>query len=216
MSSQFDAISAQGRVGPQTAGDGAYNALRLDKTGALVVTNAHGRLHEVASRGKLFFVSTPVAGVAPGTVLSTTPPMSIWNPVLSGIIVSIKQVYVGYVSGTLGAGMIVHAVNLSQLTLPSGGTELIPQCAILNGTRGSARVLTGSTLSGTPVIVRPSMSLGAALASSVSFQFLSVDPVEGSIIIPPGCAYAYQAVAAAGTTPLLAFGIVYEEVTLPV
>lgn len=212
---QPDQFLSQGKTGPQTASDGNYNILRQDKTGALVVTEAHGRYHEAASRGKLYIASIAVAGVAPGTALSTTPAFQIWNPVNSGIIISIKQIFVGYVSGTLGAGALVHAQNSSQTAAPTGGTELTPLSANLNGSRGTGRVFTGSTVSATTTLIRPSMSLGAGLASTALFPSITADFVEGGIVIPAGVLYAYQGIAAAGTSPLLMIGAVYEEITLP-
>jgi hypothetical protein len=180
--------------------------------GASVVVQAHGKYHEAARLGKLFVASIGVAGVAPGTALSTTPALAIWNPTNSGILVSIKQVFVGYVSGTLGAGTLVHAQNASQVAAPTGGTELTPVCALLNGTRGTARAFTGSTVSAATTLLRASMSMGAALATSVDFPSVVMDEVDGGIVIPAGVAYAYQGVAAAGTSPLLVLSVIYEEV----
>lgn len=208
-------VVSMGRIGPITTGDGPYSAHRLDKTGALVNANAHGWWHESTSRGKVFVASIGAAGVAPGTALSTSPALILWNPPASGIHVSILQVFVGYISGTLGAGSLVHSFNASQATAPSGGTALTPQCALINTTSGVAKAYTGSTISATSVLLRPSMSMGAALASSVAFPAIAFDEVGGGIVIPAGAAWCYQGIAAAGTTPLLALSVVYEEITLP-
>lgn len=212
MSTGLDNFVAQGQVGPKFAGEGSLLPLRLSKTGAQVVTNAHGKYHEAAARGKLFIASIAVAGVAPGTALSTTPAFAIWNPVGSGILVSIKQIFLGYVSGTLGAGSMVHAMNVSQVTAPTGGTELVAVPALLSGARGAARSFTGSTVSAATTLLRPSMSLGAGLASTAAFPSLVMDEVDGGIVIPQGVVYAYQGVAAAGTSPLVMIGAVYEEI----
>jgi hypothetical protein len=216
MSSSIpDAVLSQGKVGSQVAADGTYGGHRLSKTNALIIGQAHGKYYEAASRGKLFIASIGVAGVAPGTALSTAPALIIWNPVGSGLHVAIKQIFVSYISGTLGAGALVHAQNVSQLTAPSGGTELTPVASLLNGTRGSARAFTGSTISATSTIIRASMSMGAGLASTALFPSLVCDEVDGSIVVPAGVAYCYQGIAAAGTSPLLVLSAVYEEITLP-
>ena len=210
-----DDVAINGRVGPIVQGDGVYSAARLDKTGAMVVSSAHGKYHEAASRNKLFIASIGVAGVAPGTALSTSPALILWNPTASGILVSIKQVWVGYVSGTLGAGMLVHSRNASQVAAPTGGTALVPVCGNLNGVVGTAQAFTGSTISATSTLVRPSMSMGAALASSVDFPSVVMDEVDGGIAIPAGVAWCYQGIAAAGTSPLLSLAVVYEEIAIP-
>lgn len=211
--SNFDTTLVQGRVGPVDVGNGVYSAMRMDKQSAQVVTNAHGKYHEAASRGTLFHATIAAAGVAPGTALSTAPAFCLWNPTGSGKLLSIKQVFVGYVSGTLGAGTLVHAQNASQVAAPTGGTELTPVCALLNGTRGTGRAFTGSTVSATTTLIRPSMTMGAALASSVAFPSLVMDEVDGSIVVPAGVAYAYQGIAAAGTSPLVLIGVLWEELT---
>jgi hypothetical protein len=211
-----DVVLAEGQVGGAVAtADGGYAAFRMDKTRALVQQNAHGWYHEAAARGNLFIASIGAAGVAPGTALSTSPAFTLWNPSNSGVLVSILQVFVGYVSGTLGAGSFVHAQNASQVAAPTGGTELTPVCALLNNTRGSARAFTGSTISATSTLLRPSISVGAALASSVAFPSVAYDEVGGGIVIPAGVAYCYQGIAAGGSTPLVMIGCIYEEITLP-
>lgn len=216
MSSQFDIQTMQGFVGPASKADGSSVVARMDKTGALVMANAHGKYHEAAARGKLFIASIGVAGVAPGTALSTTPALTIYNPLNSNILVSIKEVFVGYISGTLGAGAFVHAQNVSQgATVPTGGTELTPLAAILNSTRGSARAFTGSTIAATSTLIRASLSMGAALASTATFAAMARDEVDGGIVVPAGVAYCYQAIAAAGSTPLVVISVVYEEVPVP-
>jgi hypothetical protein len=42
----------------------------------------------------------------------------------------------------------------------------------------------------------------------------AVDNVDGEIVVPPGSALVIQGIAAAGTSPLVLIGVVYEE--LPV
>lgn len=215
MATADENVVAQGRVGPISSGDGPNSSLRLGKTGALISAQAHGKFFEGASRGKYHFASIGAAGVAPGTALSTSPAFQIWNPSNSGILVAIKAVYVGYISGTLGAGTLVHSLNTAQPSAPTGGTELTPQCALLNTSRATARAFTGSTIAATSVLIRPSMSMGAALASSAAFPSIVVDEVEGSIVIPAGVVWCYQGIAAAGSTPLLAFAALYEEIPVP-
>jgi hypothetical protein len=205
-----------GRVGFKTATDGNEESLRLSRNAELVTQDARGRFHESASRGALFHVSTAVAGVAPGTALSTTPPMALWNPPNSGVLLSLQQVFLGYVSGTLGAGSLVHALVIGQTTLPSGGAELTPQCGLLANIRGKGRAFQGSTLVGTPSILRPSMILGAGLATTAELPDApAYDEVDGSIVVPPGAVWAFQGVAAGGTSPLVLIGAIFEEVAIP-
>lgn len=188
----------------------------MGRTGEQIVADARGRFHEAASRGTLFHASTAVAGVAPGTALSTTPPMALWNPINSGKLLSIQQVFLGYVSGTLGGGSMVHGLVIGQTTLPTGGAELTPQCGLLANVRGVARAFQGSTLIAAPTILKPSFVLGAGLATTAALPTApAYDEVDGAIVVPPGAVWAFQGVAAAGTTPLVLIGASYEEVAIP-
>ena len=205
---------AVGRVGPIQAADGNEEVVRLGKFAEQIVSLLGGGQYEYASRGQLLHASTAVAGVAPGTALSTTPPMALWNPLNSGVLGVLQLVYLGYVSGTLGAGTMVHAQVVGQTTVPTGGTELTPQTGLLSTARGKLRAFQGSTLAATPTILRPSAILGAGVTTTATFPAVAVDEVAGAIVIPPGSCWVYQGVAAAGTTPLVLIGATYAEVPL--
>lgn len=204
-----------GRVGLVNVGDGVGAVIRLGKQADVIVSQLMGELYEAASRSKLFIASNAVAGVAPGTALGTTPPMTIHNPASSGILVAIREVVVSYVSGTLGAGTIAHAF-CAQAAAPTTGTELTPQGMPLGGAAGQAKAYTGSTVAATPTILRPAFNMGAALASSAEFaKEAAKDKVNGGIVIPAGYAYCLQGIAAGGSTPLVILAVVYQEITIP-
>jgi len=203
---------AEGRTGAVTAGDGSINGLRLDKTGAITIVSAHPLYSEASLRGNMFIASTAVAGVAPGTALSTTPPMALLNPINSGVDLVILKTAVGYISGTLGAGNIVYAYYTPQATIPAGGAELTPVCTKVGQIKGAGRAFQGSTISGTPLIFRPAYNMGAALATTALGIGTCQDLVEGEIIVPPATAFVIQGVAGAGTTPLVLISICWEEI----
>jgi hypothetical protein len=204
---------SEGRTGLISAADGTVNPVRLDKTGAITIVSAHPLYSEASLRGKMFIASTAVAGVAPGTVLSTTPPLALLNPLNSGVDLAILKTSVGYISGTLGAGSIVYAYFTPQATIPSGGTELTPVCTKIGQIKGAGRAFQGSTLAGTPLIFRPAYSLGAFLATTADPMRTTQDLVEGEIVVPPATVFVMQAVAAAGTSPIVAMSVCWEEIT---
>lgn len=207
-------MQAEGRTGLISAGDGAVNPLRLDKTGAITIVSAHPLYSEASLRSNMFMVSTAVAGVAPGTALSTTPPMALWNPLNSGVDLVILKTAIGYVSGTLGAGNLVYAYYTPQATMPAGGAELVPVCTKIGQIRGVGRAFQGSTITGTPLILRPAFNMGAALATTALGIASCQDLVEGEIVVPPATAFVMQGVAAGGTSPLVLLSIVWEEMTI--
>lgn len=204
------------KVGPNIVADGAGlgQAMRGSREGAGVVATLHGAYTEGARYGMYMCGANAVAGVAPGTALSTTPPLALWNPPSSNRKLSLLKTSMGYVSGTLGAGSVVLAAVLSQTTVPSTGTELVPVCTDLGMPRGVGRLFTGSTWVSTPQILYPIFQFGAALATSVYQISDCIDVVDGSIVLEPGSGIMLQGIAAAGTSPLVIFGMVWEELML--
>lgn len=196
-------------------GDGSTMEPRLGKTGEVLTGKAHGGYYEGASRGFTFIVNTAVAGVAPGTVLSTTPPLALWNPPASGILIVINKLWMGYISGTLGAGHVILA-QVAQTTTPSGGTTLTPVSTIIgNLTKPRASAFQGSTVAATPTIVRSTGIILSAFAGGASQpQQPTLDDMGGEIVLAPGNCAVLQGQAGAGTSPLVTLGFGWEEVPL--
>ena len=206
---------AEGKVGPQVLGDGAVTALRLNRDGALAVQCIHGDFFEAAYRNQQWTACTLPAGVAPGTVLSTTPPLTLWNPPVSGKCLVIIKAFMGYISGTLGAGTvnwIQSAVAGNQPAQPTTGTVLVARSNYIGNAAASVGIAQqGSTLVAIPVCFRPCWLMGAALATT-PFQPGQVnETTDGDILVGPGNIVGFQAVAAAGSTPLVQFSITWEE-----
>lgn len=214
-------------IGPQLLADGNHPSTgRQGKTGEAIVGHAHGRYFEAASRGVLFGAQEQGTGVAPGTALGTTALLSLYNPRTSGKLLVVCKVSLGYVSGTLGAGTVYHCGNLpgesaavGAIAVPSGGTALtvynrrfggqVLQASA--GPVGVARV--GGTVT-TPVALRAFCSLQASLASTAVGPWQLVEDVGGEFVVEPGFCYQLQAIAAAGSTPLVSPGVVWEEIPL--
>lgn len=166
-----------------------------------------------AGMGGLYSASNAAAGVAPGTAFSTTPPLVLWNPADSKVNLILLESSCGFVSGTLGAGFLGYG-QVAQATAPTGGTELTVRGTVLGNTGGPSgtpggfgRAFTGSTLSGTPVLLQPAL----ILSGSAPFVPIPRDYCEGSIIVPPGQALSLQGIAAAGTTPLVVLAFKWVE-----
>ena len=207
------AFEINGKVGPGYANDGSLVDPRMTKDLGLVCQDLHGRFYESTYRGNTFIASTAVAGVAPGTALSTTPPFTLYNPLGSGTNLSIVSASIGYISGTLGAGTIVYAVNNNTAqAAPTGGTSLVPiNTFVGNNTLPHGKAFQGATLAVAPTILRDCVILGAFAGAAALFPPIR-DIVDGTIIIIPGASISLQGVAAAGTTPLLTFAVTWEEI----
>lgn len=151
--------------------------------------------------------------VAPGATLNTTPPLAIWNPEDSRVAIVLKQLIVGYVSGTLPTGHFVYGYA-AQKAAPTGGTEPTPQSSILiagNVVPGGTpwprvgRMFTGATI-GAPTVYRPAMQIGAAS------DLMMVE--DQNIVILPGVVLAISGVSTGGATPLVVFGPTWDEYKL--
>lgn len=204
--------TADVKIGPLTNSDGAVTTLRGERTGSGCVVFGHACYSEPSSRGNVMTASNAAAGVAPGTALSTTPPLAIWNPVGSGVNLHIHSVSVGYVSGTLGPGSIVYGYVPSQGTVPTTGTEITPVCNKLGAPRGIARAFTGSTVNATPLLLKPAFIMGAFVGGANNCPAPAVDIIDGAICVQPGSVFVIQGVAGAGTSPLVILSATWEEV----
>lgn len=161
--------------------------------------------------GRIFSAMTAVTGVAPGTALGTTAAFTLQNKVGSGVNLVLLESRMGYVSGTLGAGVVNYAYN-GPNTTPATGTAIVIQNARLGGATSEAALAYTTATIVSPTVLRPFCSLQASLASTAVEPWAITDPVEGSIIIPPGANLSLHATAAAGTSPLVVFCMLWQEI----
>jgi len=118
-----------------------------------------------------------------------------------------------YLSGTLGAGPIVYAANVNPAAAAVTGTAIVPTNALLGSQlQAVGAPKTTATLPATPTILRPFASLGASLATTAVQPWQIVEDVDGEFEIGPGAALSLMGACAAGTSPLVLFGMTWEEV----
>lgn len=211
----------QGQVGAVIGLDGSNPNARQGRTGELIVSQAHARYFETASRGNLFTLNltSTSTGIAAGNLLSATAGAStqfaLWNPVGSGVNVNITKVFIGLISGTYGTGgPIFHALFTSgNPTIASVGTAYNnlaggrpPSARWVASAAGTA--LTGGTA---PIVFR-AMSIGySATAYASASGSNTLENVEGDIVLPPGTGWV-PLFASAGTSVLNAYSVTWEEV----
>ena len=207
------ALETQVRVGVQRAPDGDLRVARAGRDLDTIVSNLHGRFYEQAKRGGVFTGQTAATGVAPGTAIGTTAAFSLFNPAGSGVDLVVLKATMGYVSGTLGAGFISYVANIDPAAAATTGTAITPVNALLGGGKGLGKPFTTATIPA-PSVVRPFCSLGASLASTAVQPWQISDDVDGAIVVAPGCTISLHGTAAAGTSPLVVFGMTWEEVPI--
>src|SRR6266566_5105324 len=125
---------AETKVGPRLLSDGTVAEFRSARTGAGVITDAHGHFYEAVARGNVFAALNSAAR-ALTVSLTTTAGLGIYNPVGSGKNLVILATAFRYGSGTLAAGYILHAL-FPATTGSVTGTVLTP-VNLLTGGGGS-------------------------------------------------------------------------------
>lgn len=199
-------------------GDGTTLPAALGRYGESLVGALLPALGEATLRGLVFGGCTATSGVAPGTTIGTTAPFTLANPAGSGKVLLPIRATCGYVSGTLGTGTTYYCANTNPAAAAVAGTS-IPVIRTRLGVAGAAQgnvglAFTTSTIV-SPTIVRPCISLTPVLATSVVSPYLLLDDyIYGEFAIDPGCSLSFESVAAAGTSPLVIFGMTWME--LPV
>ena len=140
--------------------------------------------------------------------------MSIFNPANSGKTTLLHKVHVAWFSGTLGQGTVFFCFDTTaNQTAPTGGQSITLQNADIGVANSPVTLVrTNSTVPNTPTILAVAADLGArAGATALGPQLFTVD-VDGSIAIASGFRVDLQAIAAAGTSPVLAVSVLLEEV----
>lgn len=193
--------------------DGNSHAVRVNASGGILSAGIAAKYQEAVLRGRCYSGGTAATGVAPGTSIGTTAAFSLYNPAASQFNLVVLRVSMGYVSGTLGAGVVHYLANTNIAAAASTGTAITATNCLIGGT-GSAtgRPLTTVTLPAAPTVLRPFVSLGASLASTAVQPWQVAEDVDGEFIIAPGGTLSLHGTAAAGSTPLVVFGILWEEV----
>lgn len=204
-------MELKGLVGPQSMGDGQEGLIRLGNSGD-VIANMHGEFAEAVLRGKCFYAATAATGVAHGTVIGTTGPFTLFNPLASNVNAVVWVAAMGYVSGTLGAGVIHWVANTNPAAAAVTGTTIVTVNALIGGATGKVQAFTTSTLPASPTLFRVFGSIGPILATSAERPWVLKDDVNGAFVVQPGCSVSLEATATAGTAPLVVYTCAWEEV----
>ena len=165
--------------------------------------------------GMVFTGGTAVTGVAPGTALGTTTAFSLANPAGSKVNLVVLRATMGYVSGTLGAGVVHYVANTNVVGAAVTGTAItVTAMPIGSQAKGAGLAFTTATVPATPTVLRPFVSLGASLATTAVQPWQIIEDVDGEFVIGPGGVLSLHATAAAGTSPLVTYGMTWAEIPL--
>lgn len=185
----------EGRVGIPPTSEGVVAPVRLGMRGELVVGLAHGRSREGVSRGAVFHAAMQ-AGAALGTALTAAATtLTIYNPIGSGVVLSVLHVSAGLTAVPAGNAALVYAVSVNPLAAaPVPGVLATVRSNRLGPSGGRGVAYTACTLPAVPVVARV---LGNVSVSTSAAQIL--DEVQGMLELPENTALTVQGLGAAAT-----------------
>jgi hypothetical protein len=186
---------AEGRCGSTVESDGTIGIVRRDKTGATVVTDAHGRYQEASLRGNTYFACNS-ASQALSLNSTTATGLILTNPANSGKNLIILELCVALLTAPAGisslilTGQLVQSASAVTHTTPlTVRNTLVGNSATGVGLADSAATIIGNT------IARP-VGGGPVATGSVTSAFIK-DEIAGSLILGPGTHISLQCLTTA-------------------
>jgi len=212
------ALPINGQVGgsaAQTAGTNPTNlALRIGSTSELIVDELHGRYYETTVR-KAMYSGANLTGVTTTAAFATTyTGMCLSNPIGSTVnLVLTKVTYAPVVAQTAALVMGIMTGYSASVNV-THTTPLVPLSNFVGQPAGTGLIDSSATL---PVAPTRLILLGTLTTGAITQTLLngSVTDMEGSVVIPPG-GYAAIYTSAASVASSLAFGMMWEEVSVTI
>ncbi len=196
-------------------GDGSPVVARMGKTGEIIANDVHGEHYEAGGRGAIFTACTATAGIATATLAVTTACLHLlYNPIGSGVNLSLIQASAFYVSGTLGAGVLLYTTNSGVAVVTPSGTAIVARSSLLQGGNAAPKALAyaSATTAANMSILRPFASLPAYAGAAIGASMIMKDQLNGEFVVPPGYFIGIHGITATGTSPVMGFSFSWEEV----
>jgi len=135
---------------------------------------------------------TPVATQA--GLSATTPALTLYNPVNSGVNLVLLTVTVGVTADPAAESVLMLAYNSSTAAAPTATTDATMVSSLIGTTTApKGRCYRVATLAAAPVAFR---FLGSVLAAASTSTFTIIDRINGEVVIPPGGCISIQATSA--------------------
>lgn len=197
-------------AGPRKLVDGSPHPLRSAHDGAAVVCDGRGRYTEATMRENVF-IGANAFGTAVTTqagLSATTPALTLYNPVGSGVLLSVLNVTVNMTAEPAAITDLCLAYNAKNATAPATTTDATMACARLGSTAApKGRCYRVATLAAAPVACR---MLGACDTGLTAAMVIN-DDVGGAILLEEGVALSIQTRTAA----VLVASFTWEEIAKP-
>ena len=212
--------ASQLAIGSQTKSDGSFGYLRGGKGGQIIGSDLHGKYYEQCSRGNVYLgrsASTGIAIIVPATGGGHP---TLWNPLGSGVNLSLICLRLSYVSGNHAPGAFEWAYTANAGAAAATGSPIATATLVASTSMliGSGNVGAGlwspttNTFTAAPSFFAP---IGVGLHTGVAATAINpsriVEYYDGEMVLAPGTAISlcYQTTT---TTALWQVGLVWEEV----
>jgi hypothetical protein len=180
--------------------------------GELIASQLHGSRYEASYRRALFSAANQAATTTTVGLATTYTGLCISNPIGSGINMVIERVGMAFLVAFPAAAALGIMVGYNSGTNVTHTTPVTPRNQFFGiGSAGIGLADAACTLPTAPIL---NTVLGAGLTGAITTSVttgLTILPVEGSIILPPGGYAAIYTSTVAGTSGFLG-SFLWEEV----
>lgn len=212
-----------GQVGQGSYADGSTPPLRLGRQQDLIVSQLHGKYYEQVSRGNVFHLGVTwttviAAGNLASAAAAAATQFAIWNPSTNNKNISLLRLTLSLISGTTPVGPITYS-QFSGVGVPTVASSGTPYNALFgNAGTPSAHYMAqagsaAGALTGGGALVQAGVSgfyYSAGTYANLAVSY-AADDIDGRIVLPPGQGFV-PTFAAAGTSVLGAWGLIWEEI----
>ncbi len=201
---------------PSFQAGGSTPGLRSGTAGELIEGQAGLQLVEAVRAGQLFTASTINTGVTVASLtLTTSAPTAMGNPSGSGVNAYLKSISAVYVSGTIGTGAMFLVGHPNSAAVTGTAATYINSCMIGSTATPKCNVTYTSTVAASGKVIQNMFTTEPFVATDhlAPGQPLTWD-FSGGFGVAPGSAVSVQGIMAAGSSPLLVFTWVWQEVAI--
>jgi hypothetical protein len=207
----------QNQVGPFVANDGAVSNMRADNYGSSIVQQFNGKYAEQARRGQLFNASVAAAAAILLTNTTANGP-TLWNPLGSGVILYINQLYLTWVSGTITVSGLIWNITRNAGAQAATGAPILTVTPVatrpcMEGSSSVSKAIWApvtTTYTAAPSFLR---ATGISMIAAGQTAVIEQD-YDGTFAVMPGNAVTLNC-AVATTTAIFWTTIIYSEVPIP-
>jgi hypothetical protein len=206
-------VQIQAQTGPQILADGSVAmAMRAERSGGLVVQDAHGRLAEAAQRGNLFSAHAIVTAMVINSTAAGTGGPLIWNG-SSNKVVSVLAVGAVITTASAVAGTVSVGTGTGQVLAPTTTTAIDSTGNCYTGGPSSQatayRIGTVTNVVSRQIpFIQISTATTALPDTTINWMWL-----DGAVLAPP-TTYVTLTASATLTSAVINSFIIWEELPL--